>query len=350
MITLLMLFFALALSGVAAFYSIVGLMAIFAASPIPIAVMGSILEGSKLVVASWLYRNWKDIPRLMKYYFVVALTILMFLTSMGIFGFLSKAHLDQGVPTGDIAAKVALLDEKIKTEKENINAARQTLTQLDQQVNQTISRTTDSAGTDRSIAIRRGQTKERASLTKDIERSQAAIAKLNEERAPIASELRKVEAEVGPIKYIAALIYGDEATQDQTILEKAVRWVTILIVSVFDPLAVIMLIAANWSFVNLRKKKDPEVPPAPEPVEELPAAEPEPIKPPTPNPIVEKIKRVRERIKKVEQPAPEPEVEATPDPVSQVVAAQEHPAFEAEGPIWGSRPRSHLVPHDPRKG
>ena len=365
---LLMLFFALALSGAAAYYSIIGLMAIFAASPIPIAVMGSLLEGSKLVVASWLYRNWTDVPRLMKGYLVTALVVLMFLTSMGIFGFLSKAHLDQAVPTGDIAAKVALLDEKIKTEKENINAARQTLNQLDQQVNQTISRTTDAAGTDRSIAIRRGQTKERAALQRDIEQSQAAIAKLNEERSPIAGELRKVEAEVGPVKYIAALIYGDEAAQETSILEKAVRWVTILIVAVFDPLAVIMLIAANWSLSRYRR----EVPPAP--VEENKPTESKfdwtnhsylqkpfvhfknlkPIvaqtdEPPKPNPIVEKIKRVRSKIKR-EEPTPPPEVEATPDPVSRSVANQEHPAFESEGEVWGARPRTHLTPHDPRKG
>jgi hypothetical protein len=247
--TYLLFTVALSLSALAAYYAVMGLIAIFAAAVVPIALMGSLLEASKLVVASWLYRNWKEIPGLMKSYFTIALVVLMLLTSMGIFGFLSKAHLDQAVPTGDVQAKLAILDEKIKTEKDNINDARKTISQLDRQVDETISRTAkqdNNAGVNRSINIRRSQQKERANLLKEIGDSQTKIAKLNEERAPIASEVRKVEAEVGPIKYIAALIYGDESSNDVNMLEKAVRIVTILIVIVFDPLAVLMLVAANW--------------------------------------------------------------------------------------------------------
>jgi len=242
---------ALSLSIVAAYYSIMGLVAIFAAAAIPIFIMGSLLEGSKLVVASWLYRSWKQIPILMKTYFTTALVILMMLTSMGIFGYLSKAHLDQAVPTGDIAAKLSLIDEKIKTEKENLNANRAELNQLDQAVNQTMSRTTDANGADRAIAVRKGQAKDRARILSEIGTTQTKIAKLQEERAPIASEVRKVEAEVGPIKYIAQVIYGQEA-ENPDFLEKAVRIVILMIVAVFDPLAVLLLIAANW---QMRKDK-----------------------------------------------------------------------------------------------
>jgi hypothetical protein len=249
--TYLLFVVALSLSAVAAWYAVAGLVAIFAAATIPIVIMGSLLEAAKLVVASWLYRSWKEIPLLMKSYFTVALVLLMLLTSMGIFGFLSKAHLDQAIPTGDVAAKLALIDEKIKTEKENINASRKELSQLDSQVDQTIARTTDSAGTDRAISIRRGQQKDRARILNEIGTAQAKIAKLNEERAPIASEVRKVEAEVGPIKYIAALIYDDNADTDT--LERAVRIVTIMIVIVFDPLAVLLLVAANW---QMRRDKE----------------------------------------------------------------------------------------------
>lgn len=258
---------ALSLSAVAAWYAIAGLCAIFAAAVIPIAIMGSLLEASKLVVASWLYRNWKEIPRLMKTYFTVSLVILMMLTSMGIFGFLSKAHLDQAIPSGDVQSKLALIDEKIKTEKENLNASRQELNQLDLQVNETISRSANtytspntnsgaSAGTsgvERSIAIRRAQQKDRERILKEIGTAQTKIAKLNEERAPIASEVRKVEAEVGPIKYIAAVLYDDNP--DANVLEKAVRIVTMMIVVVFDPLAVLMLIAANWNVINSKRKE-----------------------------------------------------------------------------------------------
>jgi hypothetical protein len=253
--TYLLFAVALSLSAVAAYYAVAGLIAIFAAAVVPIAIMGSLLEAAKLVVASWLYRSWKEIPRLMKSYFTVALIVLMLLTSMGIFGFLSKAHLDQAIPTGDVQAKLALIDEKIKTEKENINAARKAITQLDQQVDQTIARTEDARGAERSIAIRRGQQAERNKLLTEIGTAQSKIAKYQEERAPIAAEVRKVEAEVGPIKYIAALIYGDNPEAD--LLEKAVRWVIIMIVLVFDPLAVLMLVAANW---QLRKDKNEILP------------------------------------------------------------------------------------------
>jgi len=188
----------------------------------------------------------------MKIYFTTALVILMMLTSMGIFGFLSKAHLDQAIPTGDVSAKLALIDEKIKTEKENLNASRKELNQLDSQVDQTIARTDDAKGTERAIAIRRGQQKDRARILNEIGNAQSKIAKLNEERAPIASEVRKVEAEVGPIKYIAQLIYGQEA-QDADFLEKAVRIVILMIVAVFDPLAVLLLVAANWNLRNEKK-------------------------------------------------------------------------------------------------
>jgi hypothetical protein len=253
--TYLLFAVALGLSAVAAYYAVVGLIAIFAAAVIPIAIMGSLLEASKLVVASWLYRNWKEIPLLLKSYFTVALVVLMLLTSMGIFGFLSKAHLDQAIPTGDVQSKLALIDEKIKTEKENINASRKELSQLDAQLDQTISRTTDQGGTERAIQIRRNQQKDRNRILTEIGSAQTKIAKLNEERAPIASEVRKVEAEVGPIKYIAQVIYGDA---DTDLLEKAVRFVTILIVLVFDPLAVLMLVAANWQLKKDKGTIEPE--------------------------------------------------------------------------------------------
>jgi hypothetical protein len=251
--TIIMFVSAIALSTIAAFYSIAGLTAIFAAAVVPIIVMGGILEVSKLVVASWLYRNWNEVPTMFKSYFTVAVVILMMITSMGIFGFLSKAHLDQAVPAGDVTAQVTIFDEKIKTQRDNIEAARKALAQMDAQIDQKLSRSTDEQGADKAIQIRRAQGSERKKLQNEISTAQAAIVKLQAERAPIASQARKIEAEVGPIKYIAALIYGD--TLDQNMLEKAVRWVIIMIVLVFDPLAVLMLVAVNWSL----KKRQPKV-------------------------------------------------------------------------------------------
>lgn len=244
-LTNLTLLVALSLSTIAAYYSIIGLTAIFAGAVIPIIVMGSILEIGKITTTVWLRKYWSEASFILKLYLVPAVVALAMLTSMGIFGFLSKAHVDSGLVSGDVQAKLALYDEKIKTEKDNIDTARKALQQMDSQVDQLLSRGTTEQNAERAVAIRRQQAKERGNLQSDIAKAQAAIAKLNEERAPIAAENRKVEAEVGPIKYIAALIYGDNP--DANILESAVRWVIILLVAVFDPLAIALVLAANAS-------------------------------------------------------------------------------------------------------
>ena len=271
----------LSISAVAVYYSVAGLVSIFAAAAIPIMIMGVTLEVSKLVATVWLKQNWSIAPKLIRAYLMIAVLILMMITSMGIFGYLSKAHLDQSVPTGDVADKVALIDEKIKTQRDNIDASKKALAQMDAQVNETISRSNDTKGTERAVQIRRTQAKEREALQKDISRAQEIIAKLNEERAPIAKELRKVEAEVGPIKYIAALLYGDNPGED--LLEKAVRAVIILIVVIFDPLAVVLLLASQYSFQWFRKQEEEDIPVkqvsindvVPQPQEYIPEPEPE---------------------------------------------------------------------------
>lgn len=247
----LLFFTAFVLSGIAAYYSVIGIIAIFSAAMIPVAIMASSLEVAKLVVASWLYRYWKHIPILMKTYFTLSLVILMLITSMGIFGFLSKAHSDQSLVSGDVAAKIAVYDEKIKTAKENIDANRRALKQMDESVDQVMGRSTDEKGADKAVALRRSQQKERGRLIAEIETYQKTVSSLNEERAPIAAEVRKVEAEVGPIKYIAAMIYGDNP--DENTLERSVRWLIILLICVFDPLAVLMLIAANLTQIKSKE-------------------------------------------------------------------------------------------------
>ena len=190
---------------------------------------------------------------------------------MGIFGFLSKAHIDQGIPTGDQAAQVSLLEEKIDNERQNIDAARSLLKQMDdavigitaskdKDIKQRDGSTFSQSGAERAVAVRRSQAKERADLTKQIEEAQSRILKIQEEKAPIASQLRKVEAEVGPIRYVAALIYGDNP--DANTLERAVRWMIILIVFVFDPLALILVLAATssykWDEEDYKNKEDEE--------------------------------------------------------------------------------------------
>jgi len=301
--TSIMFVAAISLSCIAAWYSIAGLTAIFAAAVVPIVIMGGILEVSKLVVASWLYRNWLDIPTTFKTYFTCAVVILMMITSMGIFGFLSKAHLDQAVPAGDVSAQVQIFDEKIKTQRDNIDAARKALTQMDAQIDQKLNRSTDEAGADKAIQIRRAQGSERKKLQNEISTAQSAIVKLQAERAPVASQARKIEAEVGPIKYIAALIYGD--TLDQNMLEKAVRWVIIMIVLVFDPLAVLMLVAVNWSLKKTSPKA--EEPENLEPWLNYPI-DLDPIKKETPHKILRQRKpKKRTWLEKEPDPTPLPE-------------------------------------------
>jgi hypothetical protein len=217
-------------------------------------IMGVSLEVAKLVCATWIKQYWTRVPVLMKTYMVTAVVLLMLITSMGIFGFLSKAHNDQNLVSGDVGAKLAIYDEKIKTARDNIEADRKQLRQMDEAVDQVMSRSQDEKGADKANAIRNSQKRDRASLAKDIEANQKIITAVNEEAAPIRAENRKVEAEVGPIKYIAAFIYG--TAPDATMLEKAVTWIIITIVIVFDPLAVIMLLASQMTFAWKRAESE----------------------------------------------------------------------------------------------
>ena len=266
-LSLITLAVALSLSVIAAYYSIAGLAAIFAAAVIPIMIMGSILELAKVVVTIWLHEYWTRARWLMKAYLVSAVIMLMVITSMGIFGFLSKAHSDQSLVSGDSQAKVSIFDEKIRTAKDNVDANRKALKQMDEAVDQVMGRSADEKGADKAVSIRRSQAKERARLLSEIDTEQKTIAKLNEEAAPLRAEFRKIEAEVGPIKYIAALIYGDNP--DTNVLEKAVRWVIILLVCVFDPLAIMMLLASTeslkWAREGRASRKPEPDPPAYEP-------------------------------------------------------------------------------------
>jgi hypothetical protein len=240
------------LSIVAEYYSILGLMAIFSAAAWSVVIMGIALGVGKITATLWLKQNWNIAPWSIRLYLLTAISVLMLITSMGIFGFLSKAHSDQSLVSGDVLSKIAVYDEKIKTAKDNIDANRKALKQMDEAVDQVMGRSQDEKGADKAVGLRRAQQKERARLQSEISAEQKTIAGLTEERAPIAADVRKVEAEVGPIKYIAAFVYGET---DPTILEKAVTWVIIVLIVVFDPLAVILLLSSQISFQNFRDRK-----------------------------------------------------------------------------------------------
>jgi hypothetical protein len=228
-----------ALSVVAAWYSVTGLTAIFAGAFWAVIILGSTLEFGKIVLAAWLYRNWKYVPLLMKTYFTIALFILMLITSMGIFGFLSKAHLDQTAPTGDVAAKIERIDNSITRERTRITRAETQIVQLDKAINSIIDKN-NRAQT--ALQIRNQQKKERADIAAEMKDAQANIDKLMDERMPLATKTREMRNEVGPIRYVAEMIYGQDGEKD---LEAAIRAMILLLVFVIDPLAVLLIIAAS---------------------------------------------------------------------------------------------------------
>lgn len=251
MIHWLALIVAIAVSAIAAYYSIVGLVAIFAAAVIPVAIMGSALEVAKLVTVSWLYQNWKIAPKLLKYYLSTAVVILMLITSLGIFGFLSKAHIDQTLLSGDNTIQITQLDKQINRTQRNIDDAEKVISQLDTQV-ETLIKFDRIRGPNGSIAVRKSQRGERAELNGIIDNAASQISTLQTKRATLQKEQIKLEADVGPIRYVAELIYGSDVGTNQ--LETAVRWTIIFVIIVFDPLAVLLLIAANMGLTKPKRK------------------------------------------------------------------------------------------------
>ena len=249
-LTILTFLSAISISVIAAGYSIVGLATLFAGAVVPIILMGSALEVGKLVAASWLYHNWNsDVPRLLKSYLFIAIIVLVFITSLGIFGFLSKAHLDQVKPTSSNNIKIELLDNQIKSQEIIIERSQNTLTLLDKALEVYI----DKEYVTRGLKERKKQKPERDALTLAINEASDKIAELSDKKGSLKLEQDKIEAEVGPIKYVAELIYGENA---KDMFDHAVRVVILILIFVFDPLAVLLLIAANISLRQWRRKRE----------------------------------------------------------------------------------------------
>ena len=247
-LALLTLLTALAISAVAAYYSIIGLIAIFSSAVIPIAVMGVVLETGKLVTAAWVYHNWKRTPVLLKTYLISAVVVLMFITSMGIFGFLSKAHIEQTTVNSDNTLQIELIDTKIQRERDTIKRAENTLLQLDSALEKYV----ELGAVTKGLNARKEQEAERNELNTTIDESTDAIATLTQKKSELNADRIAIEAEVGPIKYISELIYGEST---KGVLEDAVRGVILIIVFVFDPLAVLLLVAANQSLLQEQVKR-----------------------------------------------------------------------------------------------
>ena len=244
---------AISISVIAAGYSIMGLATLFAGAVIPIIAMGTVLEVGKLVAASWLYDNWNNklVPASIRAYLTIAVIVLVFVTSMGIFGFLSKAHLDQVQPQSGNTIKIELIDNQISSQNKIIERSQKTLTLLDL----TLEKYIDMEYVTRGLKEREKQKPERETLTLAINEASDKISELSNKKGALQLEQDKIEAEVGPIKYIAELIYGDTAKDH---FDEAVRWVIIVLIFVFDPLAVLLLIAANISLRSRNNVKEEE--------------------------------------------------------------------------------------------
>ena len=245
---LLTLLVALAISTVAAFYSIVGLMAIFAGATTAIAIMGVVLEIGKLICASWTFTNWKKCPVIMKTYFIVAVVVLMLITSLGIFGFLSRAHITQSSPTALLVERIERINLKVNQRQTQINRYQGRLDTLDQALQRYIELGAISKGLSKIGAM----DNETNLLKTKISTLETEIDGLTDKKYGLKTELNLAEVEVGPIRYVASMIY-DDVSESQ--LEEAVRWIIILLIFVFDPLAVVLVIAANISLRDYRKER-----------------------------------------------------------------------------------------------
>jgi hypothetical protein len=227
-------------------------MAIFAGAVIPIAIMGAVLEVGKLVTAAWLHQNWEKTRWWMKTYLTTAVFLLMFITSLGIFGFLSKAHLEHSISTGGTnELRIANLERQIGNQQRIITDSEKVLSQLDQTV-QVLLDADRIRGRSGALATRKDQAEERSTLNESIDTAYARIEQYQTELTPLQQESLAIEVEVGPLKYIAELIYGDEA---EDYFDEAVRWVIILLIITFDPLAVVLLLAATQGFAEKKRSK-----------------------------------------------------------------------------------------------
>ena len=252
-LALITLIIAFIIAGVSAWYSILGLTTIFAGAAIEVAIMATSLEVGKLVTAAWLHLRWNTVPFLLRMYLTIAVLVLMFITSIGVFGFLSKAHLEQTIKMGGTnTIKIESLERRIDNEKRRIEDAETVIAQLDKTI-QTLLNYDRVRGEDGAVAVRESQQEERKALNAQIETAFANIESIQVELFPLKQQQLSLEAEVGPLKYIAELIYGSNTTASQ--LDSAVRGLIILLVFVMDPLAVLLTIAGLMTFHSRKNVK-----------------------------------------------------------------------------------------------
>lgn len=249
-LTILLFLSGISVSIIGAYYSILGLAALFGGAYWAVVSMGITLEVAKLVTVSWLYRNWNLdlLPQSIRAYLLSAVLMLMFITSIGIFGFLSKAHLDTAAPNTGNRLLVKNIERQIESEKKTIDGAQKIIDQLDKALDKVIDRDAD-----KGLVERQKQQNERNRANNIIQNSSKKITDLSNQKLKYDKDQLAIDKEIGPFKYVAEILFGDA---DDGNLDRAVRFIIICLILVFDPLAVLMLVAVNVSIKEyLRNKK-----------------------------------------------------------------------------------------------
>ena len=224
----------LMVAGVAAYFSVIGLATIFAGSFWPVVIMAGVLEIGKLVTAGFLHLRWSDINRAMRYYLMTAVLVLMVITSLGIFGFLAKANIEQTLQGDSYSLELSIIDKRLEAKEKELGRFEERLANLDFII--------DTARPEDRNYIDRRQRDERAQIAVDIDLVVADIVELNEDKMPIQREQLVQEGEIGPIKYVAEMLYGEDVAKDK--LDNAARILIFFIIFAFDPLAVLLLVAS----------------------------------------------------------------------------------------------------------
>tara|TARA_Y100001937_G_scaffold120910_1_gene178846 strand:+ start:68 stop:925 length:858 start_codon:yes stop_codon:yes gene_type:complete len=231
----------IAISAVAAWFSVLGLTQIFAAAFLPVAIMGGVLELGKVVAAVWTHHYWKELNLLTKSLLVPIIGLLMIVTSLGIFGLLSKGHAEQEMPVKIVEQRVASFDTQIEFSKAKIQNLQQRLKTLNEAMKKYVELGAVSKGLDKT-------TEDSSALENQIQEELNKIQSLEEEKLRERLSIAGLEAELGPIKYVAVLL-GDDSN-----LEAAVLIVIFIIIFCFDPLALLLVVLSVDSIYGREKK------------------------------------------------------------------------------------------------
>lgn len=254
-IGILAIFSAVILSFISAWFSISGIQTVFSGAVVAATLMGASLEISKITATLWLRSWWNKSIGPLKTYFVISVIILILISSIGIYAFLADAFTGQRAETAEIENRISRLEQRIETEQSRIQSSERALDQLDDAIDEYIERGVVTSG----LQAREDQREERESLRSDIRESEESIDEYRDELQEIQNERDSIRADVGPVEYIAVLLYGSDIAEEN--FDNAVRIFIILLVIVFDPFAVLLMVAGNKAIdetIQERKRQEEE--------------------------------------------------------------------------------------------